>query len=320
MEWLVHLGTLVGGLVVLGVGGEVLVRGAARLARQMGVSALVVGLTVVAFGTSAPEVAVSVQAAAKNLDDIAIANVVGSCIMNILVVLGIAALVRPLTVARNLIKTDAPVMVLVSAMFVLFAFDGHTVSRWQGVFFVLLLIAYTTYTYFEARREPEKIKEEFEEATPSGAKSVALSLVLCVIGLGGLVFGADLIVRGAVGIAELLGVSERIIGLTLVALGTSLPEIAICVIAARKGQSDIAIGNVVGSNIFNVLAVIGITATLFPLTISASTLAVDMPVMLAATVLIVPILRTGHLISRREGMVLLGCYCVYLAWLLLGGA
>jgi cation:H+ antiporter len=311
-----HLLILIVGLAILGFGGEFLVRGAAHLARQMGVSALVVALTIVAFGTSMPEIAVTLQSAHDGQDDLAIANVVGSCIMNLWVVLGISALISPLRVARNVTRVDAPVMLFFTAVFVLFAIDNQTIERWQGLFFVAALAVYTLFTYNEARRQPQEIKDEYEHDPRQSGKVRVANSALLILGIVGLIKGADLIVSGAVGIAEMMGVSTRIIGLTIVALGTSLPELTTCVIAARRGQPDIAIGNIVGSNIFNILAVIGITATIIPLDIARETLYFDAPVMLLATLLIIPILRTGRRITRKEGAMMLVLYALYLGWIL----
>jgi len=318
---------LVGGLVVLSVGGECLVRGASRLARSLGVSALVVGLTIVAFGTSAPEIAVSISAGIQQHDDLAIANVVGSCILNTLVVLGLAAVTRPLKVSRSVVRTDAPFMILVLALFAFFAVDdvqllaggSHgRIGRWEGILFIAGLVGYLVLTYYGARRQPQVVEAEYEQSI-GPARSSAANLVLVLVGLAGLVFGADLMVEGGAGIARSVGISERIIGLTIFAIGTSLPEVATCVIAARRGQPDIAVGNVVGSNIFNVLAVIGIATTAHPagaMTVNWTILSHDVPVMLVAAVLLLPILRTGRHISRREGTVLLALYVGYLSWTL----
>ena len=314
--WAYYIALLAGGLLVLGCGGECLVRGAAQLARQMGVPALVVGLTIVAFGTSAPEVAVSMQSAAAGHDDLAVANAVGSCILNILVVLAIAALACPLRVSRNVITTDAPVMLFFTAFFILFAVDNHAIDRWEGVFFLVALVLYTLFTYRQARRQPKVVEAEYEEDLRVTPRPWIVNALGVVIGIAGLVIGADKIVDGAVGIATLIGVSQRIIGLTIVALGTSLPELATCVAAARHNQPDIAVGNVVGSNIFNILAVIGLTATFFPLEVADETVRFDVPVLLGTVVLSFWVLRTGHRITRRQGAVLLALCVVYLACLL----
>jgi cation:H+ antiporter len=320
---------LVGGLVVLSVGGECLVRGAARLARSLGVSALAVGLTIVAFGTSAPEIAVSISAGVQQHDDLAIANVVGSCILNTLVVLGLAAVTRPLRVSRSVVRTDAPFMILVLALFTFFAVDdvgllaggknNGLIGYWEGILFIAGLIAYVALTYHGARRQPQVVEAEYEQSI-GPVRASAVNVMLVLVGLVGLVFGADLMVEGGTGIARSVGISERIIGLTIFAIGTSLPEVATCVIAARRGQPDIAVGNVVGSNIFNVLAVIGIATTAHPagaLTVNWTILSHDVPVMLVAAVLLFPILRTGRHISRREGTLLLALYVGYLTWALL---
>ena len=315
-EWFTCLGLLAGGLIILACGGELLVRGAAQLARQWGVSALVVGLTIVAFGTSSPEIAVSLKSALVGEHDLAVANVVGSCIMNILVVLGLAAVARPLRVSRNVITTDAPFMLFFTAMFVLFAIDEQVVRRWQGLIFIAALAVYTLFTYFESRRHPKIVEAEYESDKRMGFEARSANLAAIIVGIAGLKFGADLIVGGAVGIATLLHVSTRIIGLTVVAFGTSLPELATCVIAAWRNQPDIAIGNVVGSNIFNILAVVGATAVCVPLEISTEILYFDVPVMLGVVVLSFYVLRTGHRISRPEGAGLLLLYGAYLAWTL----
>ena len=311
--WSTNVLLLVGGLVILGCGGECLVRGSAQLARQMGVSALVVGLTIVAFGTSAPEIAVTLQSAAIGEDDLAVANVVGSNIMNILIVLGIGALVRPMRVSRNIVTTDAPVMLLVTSIFLLFVYDNSTINRWQGIFFVACLGTYTLFTYYEARRQPLC---DDDDDTTTATRPVLLNILAIIVGIAGLVKGADLIVEGAVGIARMLEISTRIIGLTVVAVGTSLPELATSVIAARRNQADIAIGNVVGSNIFNILSVVGITSSIYPLTVSPETLRFDAPVMLLVSVVAFLVFRSGHLISRREGCLLLCGYAAYLTWML----
>jgi cation:H+ antiporter len=214
------------------------------------------------------------------------------------------------------ITTDAPVMLFFTAFFMLFAYDGNTIYRWQGFFFVAALGSYTLLTYHQARRQPKVVEDEYEQDPRLRPRPPWINVLAVLLGIGGLVTGAGLIVEGAVGIATLLGVSKRIIGLTIVALGTSLPELATCVIAARRGQPDIAIGNVVGSNIFNILAVVGVTSLFFPLSIAPQTIRLDAPVMLLVTLLSFWVLRTGHRISRREGGFLLGIYILYLGLML----
>jgi len=308
---LLNIAIMIAGLVILGIGGEALVKGASRLARAVGVSALVVGLTVVAFGTSAPEAAVSISAGAAGEDDIAVANVVGSCTMNIMLVLALAALARPLRISRSVLRNDLPVMLLATAVFMLMAANHRVIERWMGLTLLAGLVLYTLNTMRLARSATTVVEYEFDTGLPAG-KSVLINFLLMIVGIAALVGGARMIVYGAVEIAEAIGVSKRIIGLTIVALGTSLPEVATCVVAARRGQPDIAVGNVIGSNIFNILAVVGLASTAFPLRISEHTLFVDGPVMLLAGVMALPVLRTGRLVSRREGGMLLGLYAVYL--------
>ena len=303
------------GLVMLGIGGEALVRGASALARRLGISALLVGLTVVAFGTSAPEVAVSVLAEIRHQDAIAVSNVVGSCTLNSLLVLGLAALARPLTVSRAVLDTDAPFMILTLAVFQLLAIDGERIVRWEGLALVVGLVGYILLTYRNTRAHDRAVEKDYSAELPANL-SLTACLGLIAIGLVGLVKGADFIVFSAEQIATSLGVSQRIIGLTIVALGTSLPEIVTCVVAARRGHPDIAIGNVVGSNIFNILCVVGVATGFTPrgeLLFDKQTLFFDIPVMMAAGVIILPILRTGHCITRREGGFLLALYGVYMA-------
>lgn len=313
MQNLIYAALFLGGLILLGGGGESLVRGASRLARRLGISPLVIGLTIVAFGTSAPEVAVSVLAAFRGENDIAVGNIVGSNIANTLLILGSAAALQPLRVNLNLVRFDLPVMLLVFALFMLLAIDNEQIDRWEGGLFLAGLVGYTVLTYMLARREPAKIAQEYEQAVqPSG--HMGLSIVLIVVGVAGLVGGAELIVRGAVGFAEMFGVSRRVIGLTIVAIGTSLPELATTLIAARRNQPDIAIGNIVGSNIFNILSVTGIAALFEPLYVGPETLYGDGPIMLAAAVLAASLCWKGRTIRRGHGLVLLAIYAAFLAW------
>ena len=302
-----------GGLLVLGVGGEMLVTGARRLAVSLGVSPLVVGLTVVAFGTSAPEVAVSVIAALQGEDEIAVGNVVGSNISNILLILGLAAVVRPLDVALNIIRTDAPIMLLVFGVFVLMAVDNGYIDRWQGMLFITALIGYVVMTYYMARREPREVRNEYEAAMRT-ARAGVLNIVLLVLGVAALVGGASWIVTGAVGIAELLGVSKRVIALTTVAIGTSLPELATTISAVRRNQVDMAVGNVIGSNIFNVLSVVGLAATIKPLHVPVETMYADGPFMLAVAVLALLACWRRRTIPRWNGFLFLALYAAFLAW------
>ena len=325
---LTHLLTFGAGLAVLWVAGEALVRGAARLARSLGVSALVVGLTIVAFGTSAPEVAVSVLAALQGEDELALGNVIGSNIANVLLILGVAALTRPLKVSLNLIRTDVPIMIFVFAAFTLLAVVDLGLDRWEGLLFVAGLVAYTAFTYLMARREPQLVRDEYEAAdlapAPGDPRRAAWrfwrNMALVLIGIAGLVLGARLIVSGAVGLAEIAGLSRRVIALTIVAVGTSLPELATCVVAARRNQPDIAVGNIVGSNIFNVLSVAGLSAIARPL-VAPPEILNDGMLMLATGLLTWIVCWRGRTVGRGSGTALLALYAVFLACTLarLGG-
>lgn len=310
------------GLIALIFGAELLVRGASKLALSFGISPLVVGLTVVAFGTSAPELAVSVQSAWTGKVDIALGNVVGSNILNVLFILGISALIAPLVVHQQLIRQEVPVMIGVSLLLWALAADGG-ISRMDGLLLAGLLLTYTYFVIRQSRRESAAIRDEYAEAMPDGGKawdrhwSVQLGLVLA--GLVLLVMGSNWLVEAAVTLARRLGMSELVVGLTIVAAGTSLPEVATSILAAIRGQRDIAVGNVVGSNVFNILAVLGISASIAPgdLAVAASMLAFDLPVMVAVTVACLPIFFTGNLIARWEGALFLAYYAAYTTYLVL---
>ncbi len=317
------IGSLVLGLVLLVLGGEFLVRGASRLATSFGISPLVVGLTVVAFGTSAPEMAVSVQSAWAGQVDIAMGNVVGSNIFNVLFILGVSSLIVPLVVDAQMIRQEVPIMIGASALLVALGWDGG-ISRIEGIALFVLVIAYTVTLVLQSRRATRATQQEYAEETHIAAASTLIDrlwvqLALVVLGLVVLVAGSRLLVTGAIAIATTLGVSELVIGLTIVAAGTSLPEVAASVIASIKGQRDIAVGNVVGSNIFNILGVLGLSATVAPteLAVAPQVLALDLPVMVAVAVACLPIFFSGHRISRWEGLVFLAYYVAYIVYLVL---
>lgn len=310
------------GLVLLVVGAEALVRGASRLALSFGISPLVVGLTVVAFGTSAPELAVSLQSAVAGSADLALGNVVGSNIFNVLFILGISALIVPLIVARQLVRQEVPVMIGVSLLLLALAVDGR-IGRGDGALLLGLLLAYTAFLVRQSRRQNQGGNAGLADgalASASGWDSRPLvQLLLIAAGLGALVSGATLLVDAAVGFAQYLGVSELVIGLTIVAAGTSLPEVATSIIAALRGQRDIAVGNVVGSNVFNILGVLGLSSLVGPagIGVAPSVLAFDLPVMIAVALACLPIVFTGHLIARWEGALFFGLYAAYMAYVLL---
>ena len=314
---------LIAGLVLLVAGAEVLVRGAAKLAAQFGIPPLVIGLTVVAFGTSAPETAVSVQAAFNNSGDLAIGNVVGSNIANVLLILGMTALFAPLIVSRQLIRLDVPIMIGASLVVYALAWDG-SLSRLDGALLFAGIISYTAFLIISSRRskdvnEDDEFAKEFGLDEPAKPYAWAINLGLIIAGLVLLVSGSNFLVEGAVSLARALGLSELVIGLTVVAIGTSLPELATSITAALKGERDIAVGNIVGSNIFNLLCVLGLASMVSPqaINVAANALAFDFPVMIAVAVACLPIFFSGYRINRWEGLLVLAYYAAYTVYLVL---
>lgn len=310
---------LVFGLVLLVGGAEALVKSASNLAATAGISPLVIGLTVVAFGTSAPELVVSLQAGLSNQPDIALGNVVGSNICNVLLILGLSALIMPLVVAQQLIRLDVPIMIGASGLVMLFGWDGR-IGRSDGIVLFLGGIGYTLFLLYQSRLEKNPIVQD--EYAQFGTRSLSLKEAglngaLLLGGLAMLIGGSHLLIKSAVTIATLLGASQLIIGLTVVAIGTSLPELATSVTASLRGESDIAVGNVVGSNIFNILVVLGLSSAVSPAGIAVSPAAIsfDIPIMLAVAVLCLPICFTGNKISRKEGGLLLAYYLLYTGYL-----
>jgi cation:H+ antiporter len=309
------------GLALLVGGAELLVRGASRLAAAVGITPLVIGLTVVAYGTSAPEMAVSINAALSGQADIAAGNVVGSNIFNVLFILGLSAMVAPLVVSQQLVRLDVPLMIAVSVAMLVLGLDGN-ISRLEGLLLFAGVVAYTVWSIRQSRRETKEVREEYERhfgGTKTRRQELLVDLLFIAGGLGLLVIGSEWLVDGATGLARYMGVGELIIGLTIVAAGTSLPELATSVVAAFKGERDIAVGNVVGSNIFNILSVLGLSSALNPggVVISPALLHVDIPVMIAVAVACLPIFFTGHRISRWEGVLFFGCYIAYALHLIL---
>ncbi len=310
------------GLVILILGAELLVRGASRLALGFGISPLVVGLTVVAFGTSSPELAVSIGAAVSGQADIALGNVVGSNIANVLLILGLSAVITPLIVKQKLVRRDVPLMIGVSFLPLLFGWDGK-IGRLEGLLMATGIIAYTVFAIRTSRRESGDVQDEY--AAEFGArggfeiKRAFVSIGLVVVGLGSLLLGAKWLVNGAVSIARALGLSELVIGLTVIAVGTSLPEVATSVVASLRGERDIAVGNVVGSNLFNILSVLGFTALAgrSGVSVPAAALRFDIPFMIAVAFACLPIFFTGYRISRWEGALFLAYYAAYTVYLLL---
>ncbi|MCS7102198.1 MAG: calcium/sodium antiporter, partial [Burkholderiaceae bacterium] len=311
---LVHLGFFGLGLLALIAGAELLVRGASKLALAVGISPLVVGLTVVAFGTSAPEVAVSVGAAAAGSADVAVGNVVGSNILNVLLILGVTALAAPLAVHAQVVRQEVPVMLGATVLALALMLD-RTIGRLEGALLLALLIAYVAFLVVQARRASAATADayggEVKRRSRGGARwdaHWAVQVLLVLVGLACLVVGARWLVAAATAFAQALGVPELVIGLTVVAAGTSLPEIATSVVAALRGERDIAVGNVVGSNVFNLLGCLGAAALVAPagLTVAPAVLNFDAWVMLAVAVACLPIFITGREIARWEGALFLG--------------
>ena len=309
------LASLLAGLVLLYFGAEGLIKGSSSLALRMGITPLVVGLTVVAFGTSAPELVVSTKAAYLGQGGIAVGNVVGSNIFNIAVILGLSALLRPMKIRVQLLKFDMPVVLGVSILCGALFLDGK-LSRVEGSLLFAGIIAYTVINVVMARRETSKLVEkEFEEGTPHQSRNVVIDLLLVSGGLALLVLGARFFVSGAIDLARLWGVSEAVIGLTIVAAGTSLPELATSVLAAIRKEDDIAIGNIVGSNVFNILGILGVSGMIAPLSTGGIT-PVDFGVMLGVALLLLPLMHTGLRLVRWEGALFLSIYGGYVWWLL----
>jgi cation:H+ antiporter len=310
------------GLAFLVFGAEVLVRGAARLAAALGLSPLVIGLTVVAFGTSSPELAVSLKAQVLGSSDVALGNVVGSNICNVLLILGCTSLVAPVAISAKVIRRDVPIMIGVSFLPLLLGFNG-TIGRGSGILLFTLFLAHSYWIVRTSRREAAmedlQRSETAEEPGDSVSHHWIWNVSLVIAGLILLFLGARWVVTGAVTLARFLGVSELVIGLTVVAVSTSLPEIATSVVAGFRGQTDIAVGNVVGSNIFNILLVLGLSCSVAPrdLHVEPHALWVDIPVMIAASVACLPIFFTGRIIDRWEGGLFLLGYCAYMVYLVL---
>lgn len=304
-----------GGLVLLYFGASFLIKGAVSVAMRAGVSVLVVGLTVVAYGTSMPEMVVSTMASFKDAGDIAIGNVVGSNIFNIAVILGISALISPMRVNLNVLRFDTPVMLGVAFLFLLI-FADFRISLVEAILLFALAAAYTVFNIVKSRKEVKKAEElGIEPIIAKNSRSVFMDIGLIFLGVGVLILGSNFLVSGATALAKVFGASEAFIGLTIVAAGTSLPELATSLIAALKKQSDIAIGNVVGSNIFNILAILGISGIIHPIEATGISL-VDILVMLGFSALLIPLMKTGVIISRREGAAMLLAYIAYVAYLL----
>lgn len=312
----IAIGGIVLGIVLLYFGAEMLVRGGAKLALRLGITPMIVGLTVVAFGTSSPELVVSFSAGIDGNADIALGNVIGSNICNIALILGVAALIRPLPVEIKLMKSDLAVMIGVSLLVVIMILDGE-IGTWDGVILSAGIISYVLFSIYQARKN--KIEISPDELDISGSKydkRPMLHVLFVVAGLVLLIFGANVFVEGAIQIAGFIGVSNAVIGLSVVAFGTSLPELATSMVASIKNEGDLSIGNVIGSNIFNILMILGITALFFPID-SSDVGKIDIGVMLGLTFLIIPLSIQARKLTRWNGAILLAVYFAYVYYLYL---
>lgn len=311
------------GLVVLVCGAELLVRGASRLGLAIGISPLVIGLTIVAFGTSSPEMAVSVRAALTNHPDIVIGTNVGSTVFNILFILGICALAAPLIISQQLVWYEVPIMIGAHLLLLAMSLDGK-ITKLNALILLVCLICYTVYAIVKGRQEAKTVTDEYQEAFSVSRRGLKALMIgkqcgFIVLGLVFCVFGAGWLLDSAVILARALGVSELVIAMTIVAAGTSLPEVATSVVATIRGQRDIAVGNVVGSNIFNILGIVGVAGLIAPdgITVAPSVLRFDLPVAIAACVACLPVFFTGHKISCWEGGLFLVYYSAYTSYLIL---
>lgn len=318
---------LVAGLALILYGANLLTDGASAVAKRMGVSDLIIGLTVVAFGTSTPELVISVMAATGGNASLAVGNAVGSNIFNILAILGVTALVSPIAIKKSVMSNEIPMLLLSSLILLIMGYssllDGtatDTITRTEGIFLLIFFLLFMRYTFASARRHKTEIGNDPSEADGErlAKMPVLKSIVFIAAGLAGLIFGGDKFVDGATGIARLMGVSDAIIGLTIVSIGTSLPELATSVVAAMKKENGLAIGNVIGSNIFNVLFVLGSAATVKPLQFGGVT-HTDLWVLMGASLLfwICGWFFRRHLITRAEGALMLACYIGYMVYLVI---
>jgi len=320
---LTHVVFFLLGLAALVGGAEALVRGASRIALSLGISPLVVGLTIVAMGTSSPEVAVSVGAVLSGSTDIAVGNVVGSNIFNVLFTLGISAVIKPMVVHSQIIRQEVPIMIGASVVLGIMILDG-SLARWESALLLLLLVAYVVFLVRQSRAETAEIRDEFEGAAPRRDarwdSHWAVQVLLIAVGLGLLVLGSGWLVDSAVAFARALGVSDLVIGLTIIAAGTSMPEVATSIMAAIRGERDIAVGNVIGSNTFNILGCLGLSGVMSAngLTIAPSVLNFDVWVMIAVAVACLPVLLLRRQIGRKRGVLFLAYYAAYVVYLILG--
>ena len=309
MSIAVSVGLLIAGIIMLFFGGEGLVKGASQLARILGISPVVIGLTVVAFGTSSPEFVVSLIAALHNSSDVVLGNILGSNISNIGLILAIGALISPLLIQGRLIKVEVPIMIILSFIFYGLSMNLN-LGLFQGIILFAILIAFTLYSYYGAKKEPKLIEEEYEEYLSANG-SVWKNLFFIILGLAGLIAGAHFVVDSAITIARAVGVSELVISITVVAIGTSLPELSTTIVAALKKEHDIIVGNIIGSNIFNI-GILGLVSIIHPVSIQEPILKFEFPAMLFFSIIALPLMMTGKKVTRLEGAFLLVLYAGFI--------
>lgn len=299
------------GITLLAVGAEGLVRGSSSVALRLGVTPLVVGLTIVAFGTGSPELVVSVGSALSGNSGLALGNVIGSNISNIALILGIAAVIKPLKVRAEIVRRETPIMVVITGLLWLLLYDGQ-LSRLDGALLTIGAIIYPILTYYLSKQKQTKeVEEEFAEAYEKPKGKVSIDVLFIVVGLAFLIIGANLLLESAVNIAKFFGLSDVVIGLTIVAIGTSLPELATSTIAAKKGEADVALGNAIGSNVLNILAVLGITALIQPIS-TEGVRTIDLAVMFGSAILLNALLGRNFVLDRIEGTILIIGYVIYI--------
>jgi cation:H+ antiporter len=306
---------IIAGLIMLFAGAEGLIRGSSSLALRIGITPLVVGLTVVAFGTSSPELVVSLKAALEGNGDISLGNIIGSNIANIALILGISALIKPLKVQAQVVRREIPIMIFVTLLLVLFLLDNE-IGIIEGIVFFIGILLYSVVSVILAKKEKSReVKDEFIEGVVHKPLKIWIAILFIFFGLVLLVYGSNLFLEASVEIAKIFGMSQAVIGLTIIAVGTSLPELVTSAVAAYKNESDIAIGNVVGSNVFNILFILGITAIIIPVSARGIT-SIDIIIMLLTAIVILPMAWSKFTLNRSEGAFLLIGYVVYMYYLL----
>jgi cation:H+ antiporter len=306
---------IIAGLIMLFAGAEGLIRGSSSLALRIGITPLVVGLTVVAFGTSSPELVVSLKAALEGNGDISLGNIIGSNIANIALILGISALIKPMKVQAQVVRREIPIMIFVTLLLMLFLLDNE-IGIIEGIVFFIGILLYSVVSVILAKKEKSReVKDEFIEGVVHKPLKIWIAILFIFFGLVLLVYGSNLFLEASVEIAKIFGMSQTVIGLTIIAVGTSLPELVTSAVAAYKNESDIAIGNVVGSNVFNILFILGITAIIIPVSARGIT-SIDIIIMLLTAIVILPMAWSKFTLNRSEGAFLLIGYVVYMYYLL----